>query len=353
MAQLDTSSAVADCEQRPSLKKTMNSSAGDRTPYSFESSRAIPLAGISMVGTEFAWYHAVAIVRQLVDQLIPPSDDLPGENIPDVAGLSLHANGDLRAEVKPGGSTPPVVALGSLLHHLLIDRDQPAALRLLVLQASAATPTISLTELVYQLGQWERPNRRTLLNAVYAMLSEVPAQTPADVRLPAQAALSPAEQLTAAQREPRRRPWSPPRVLAGLAVGGGLIVGAVLLFAGLGGASGSASALSSRSLASVGAALAPVLSGRLNLFARGRVIVARSPGADVVAVDPAVVVQAPAKQQPALPKRAVVSPRPSSANAPPRTARMASAENEFRRAQALLGNHQYAEAKPASTACCR
>jgi len=46
----------------------------------------------------------------------------------------------------------------------------------------------------------------------------------------------------------------------------------------------------------------------------------------------------------ALPERAIVSPRPSGPATPRRTARMTNAENEFRSAQALLGNHRYADA---------
>src|SRR5690348_4298089 len=95
MAQLDTNSAMTDCD------------------------------------------HAVAIVRQLLDQLTPQAGDVPPGGIPDLGGLSLYPNGVLRIEVDPANSTSPVVALGVLLHRLLTNRDQPGALRLLVLQASA------------------------------------------------------------------------------------------------------------------------------------------------------------------------------------------------------------------------
>jgi hypothetical protein len=291
-----------------------------------------------MLGGEFAWFHAVAIVRQLVDQQIPGVDEAPAGAIPALTGLSLDASGVLRAKVDPR-PMPPVVALGALLHDLLAGREQPGALRLLTVQASAAAPTITLTELVYQLGQWERPNRKELLNAVYAMLGNVPAPRPV-VAAPPSAGVSPAEKEIATQRAASRsgRRVSP-RVLIGAAIGGGLIaIAAVLLFASRGGASGSAPAPSSEALASAdveslparGSAALDGTVGSRSSVPQGR--------------EPAVAPRAFADNRLTLPERAIVSPRPSGPAPQRRTARMTNAENEFRRAQALLGDHRYADA---------
>jgi hypothetical protein len=323
-----------------------------------------------MVGAEFAWYHAVAIVRQLVDQLIPQADEGRGGSIPDIVSLSLHANGLLRAEVKPGDSTPPVVALGSLLHHLLANRDQPAVLRLLVLQAGAAAPAISLSELVYQLGQWERPNRRELLTAVYGMLSHTPPTHPGVDSPSAMRVVSPAENVHAAQPPPPGRKRFALRFLAGLAVGGGLILVAVLLFGGIRGVSGSASAtasggepvLLSRPVAFVGAALTAALRAGSDLIGRGEEIGPSSPGADAGDAELVPTPPSQAENRPARRERANVSPRPPATSGPPRppataepprppatatqprSTRMVSADSEFHRARTLFENHRYAEA---------
>jgi hypothetical protein len=298
------------------------------------------------LGGEFAWFHAVAIVRQLVDQLIPGVDEAPAGSIPALNGLSLDANGVLRAKADPRNPVPPVVALGALLHDLLSGRDQPGALRLLTVQASAAAPTITLTELVYQLGQWERPNRKELLNAVYAMLGNIPAPRPVVAASPSPG-VSPAEKEMAAQRTASRGgPRLSRRVVAGAVIGGGLIVVAALLlfvsrggvFASRGGASGSAPAFSSETVPSVDAASVP---------ARGSAALDRTIGSSSSGPQgraPALAPRASADNRLALPERAIVSPRPSGPATSRQTARMTNAENEFRRAQALLGNHRYAEA---------
>ena len=206
-----------------------------------------------------------------------------------------------------------MVALGALLHDLLAGRDQPGALRLLVVQAGASAPTITLTELVYQLGQWERPNRKELLNAVYAMLRQRPGSTRPVVAAPPVAGVSPAEKEIAAQRAASRsgRRVSP-RVLAGAAIGGGLIVvAAVLLFASRGGASGSAPALSSEALPYVGAESVPAPGSA----ALDRTVGSRSSGPQ--GREPAVAPRAFADNRLALPERAIVSPRPSGPATPP------------------------------------
>ena len=316
----------------------------DATPQP-ATSRAVSLDRIPAVGQEFAWFHAVAIVRQLVDQLIPQAEEASVVRIPDLAGLSLDANGVLRA-VEPRSPVPPVVALGALLHDLLAGRDQPGALRLLTVQAGAATPTITLTELVYQLGQWERPNRTELLNAVYAMLGNIPAPRPV-VAAPPSPGASPAEKEIAARRKASRDgPRLSRRVVAGAVIGGGLIiVAAVLLFASRGGvfairggASGSAPAPASEAPPYVDAASVPAQGSA----ALDRTIESRSSGPQ--GRQPAVASRALADNRLTLPERAIVSPRPSGSATSRRTARMTNAENEFRHAQALLGSHQYADA---------
>jgi hypothetical protein len=304
----------------------------------------VRLDRIPQVGQEFAWFHAVAILRQLVDQLIPQADETSVASIPDLAGLSLDASGMLHADADRRITSPPVIALGALLHDLLVGRDQPGALRLLVVQAGASSPTITLAELVYQLGQWERPNRKALLSAVYAMLGNVPA--PAVVPSPV-TAVSPAEKEIAAQRAGTRRRSRPPSwVAAGAAIGAGLIVVvAILLLARRSGESGSVSDLSAPAPVSVDTASVPA---RGSAAAADKASTARDKSAGSRSPGPQgrerVVAPASADNRVALPKRAIVSPRPSGPVTSRQTPRMTNAENEFRRAQTLLGNHRYAEA---------
>jgi hypothetical protein len=116
-------------------------------------------------GATFEWHHAVALVQQLLSQLCPSGD--PHGNLPDASRIGLTSSGELRARLEPGPHQP-LSGLGTLLHQLLTGRVQPAALRLLVMQASSADPGLSLATLREGLARWERPNRLQSLANLFA-----------------------------------------------------------------------------------------------------------------------------------------------------------------------------------------
>jgi hypothetical protein len=116
----------------------------------------------------FHWHEAVAIVRQLGDQLTHGLRLEPQGSLPGVDGIELEPTGRLRARLDPAGAIPVVRGLGYLLHVLLIDTDAPVRLRLIVSQAVSEVPTFpSVERLTEELAGFERPRRLETLQQLY------------------------------------------------------------------------------------------------------------------------------------------------------------------------------------------
>jgi hypothetical protein len=132
----------------------------------------------------FHWHEAVAIVRQLADQLTRGLSLEPQGSIPGVDAIELEPTGRLRARLDPAGTVPAVRGLGYLLHVLLADTDAPARLRLIVSQAVSEIPTfLSVERLMWELAGFERPRRLETLKQVYeraadAMQPKLPVSAP-------------------------------------------------------------------------------------------------------------------------------------------------------------------------------
>jgi hypothetical protein len=146
----------------------------------------IPLTHVLSADVAYEWHDAVALVQQLVDQLIPDKTRPPLGSIPPIDAIALGASGRLRAQLDPTRSDPVVADLGRLLHRLLQDKAVPASLRLTAWQAASdlAAP-MSLEELTRQLAGWERPGRLEKLAKLYERgLAAAPVQAAAAVPLP-------------------------------------------------------------------------------------------------------------------------------------------------------------------------
>ena len=122
------------------------------------------LSDILVSDVTFEWHHGVAVVQQLLAQLAP--DGPPAGNVPEAWAIRLTSSGELDARLVAGPERP-LAGLGTLLQQLLSGRAQPAALRLLLMQATGSDPTISLAALREGLAQWERPNRQQSLASLY------------------------------------------------------------------------------------------------------------------------------------------------------------------------------------------
>jgi hypothetical protein len=129
---------------------------------------SVPLSYLLHSNVEFQWHEAVAIVRQLADQLTHGLSLEPQGSLPDVDGIELEPSGRLLARLDPGGTVPVVRGLGFLLHILLADTGAPARLRLIVSQAVSEAPTFpSVERLMWELAGFERPLRLQTLKQLY------------------------------------------------------------------------------------------------------------------------------------------------------------------------------------------
>jgi len=126
----------------------------------------VPLARLISGGMLFEWHDAVAVVQQLIEQLIPDASQVVG-GIPGPDRIWLDADGRLRAQLEQGDAAGGMLGLGRLLSQLLTERNPPPGLRLVVMQAASNATTMSLAEFTSELGRWERPNRQHKLVTLY------------------------------------------------------------------------------------------------------------------------------------------------------------------------------------------
>jgi hypothetical protein len=201
-----------------------------------------PLSHVLHSNVAFHWHEAVAIVRQLADQLTHGLSLEPQGSIPGVDGIALEATGRLLARLDPAGAVPVVRGLGYLLHVLLADTSAPARLRLIVSQAVSEMPTFpSVERLTWELAGFERPRRLETLKQLYERTADVRRTrrlVPATFGPDIQAVSGPVSSRTvahateAADDPSMRRPqlsWPALMVaLAAGAVGGALVFGAVI-----------------------------------------------------------------------------------------------------------------------------
>jgi len=130
---------------------------------------SLPLSYVLHSNVQIQWHEAVAVVRQLADQLTHGLSLEPQGSLPDVDGIELEPTGRLLARLNARGTVPVVRGLGFLLHVLLADTGAPARLRLIVSQAVSEVPTFpSVERLMWELAGFERPLRLETLKQLYA-----------------------------------------------------------------------------------------------------------------------------------------------------------------------------------------
>lgn len=115
----------------------------------------------------FDWGDAVAIVQQLVEQLIPDGPVQSFVAIPPVDAVEIDAAGALHARFDPNTSRSLVVALGDLLRQLSAGIGRPPGLRLFAMRAISAAPPLTLSDFCRELAEWAPPNGRERLIALY------------------------------------------------------------------------------------------------------------------------------------------------------------------------------------------
>ena len=123
------------------------------------------------------WYEAIAIVRGVVASLLEHHrGDLLA--LPELHQIELVADGSV-VVTGTGPANEPVRRLGQLLQATLSDAEVPVQLRLIVSQATAPMPSYaSITEFDTALAYFERPDRGSLLKALFEKAAAIgPATT--------------------------------------------------------------------------------------------------------------------------------------------------------------------------------
>lgn len=118
------------------------------------------------------WYEAVALVREVTDRLLERSG---AQIVPELHQIEIAADGGI--SVSGGARTDePVRRLGQLLQAAIVQSESPVQLRLLIEQATAATPAFgSIREYSSALAYFERPDRGAVLQSLYARAAAAPA----------------------------------------------------------------------------------------------------------------------------------------------------------------------------------
>src|SRR3954454_4895270 len=123
------------------------------------------LADILGRGVSMQWYEGVALVRDVAARLTETVSHAAGA--PELHQIEISDSGDLNITGRTN-TGEPVRRLGQLLQATLGHTEGPVQLRLVIVQATAPTPAFgSLREFDAALAYFERPGRRTVLQALY------------------------------------------------------------------------------------------------------------------------------------------------------------------------------------------
>lgn len=299
------------------------------------------------------WADGVAIVRQLIEQLVPDPGHRPRGSLPHVDEIALEETGRLRAGMAPEGETTLVADVARLFEELLGDADRPAGLRGLLTQAGSLVPAVGFEDLNRELARWERTNRERRLKGLYERFRlKHPMQRPAMIPIPS----APNAEPEAVKPSDIKRTQTKETVLGIL--GMGAIVGLlVVYFVPKGREEAPAPPLGARPLRYV-VTLPAAPHARISIAPIEEPAAAPQARAQAQAPSPSPAV-ATVPQPPPAPASAPVEPRPQAAPPPAvpvpvqrpskivdltNSQSVAMAEQEFRRAQALFDSQDYRRA---------
>ena len=165
------------------------------------------------------WFEAVALVRDVADRV---RDNLGGQSVPDLDQIELLEDGQVRLSGAIR-TDEPVRRLGQLLQAVLVQADPPVQLRLTASQATAPTPAFAtIREYDEAVAYYERPDRRSVLQALYARAATAPAGMASSSRSPHLDEIAPLEHQqantsgTATPDRPRTKLRAIPAVVGGI-----------------------------------------------------------------------------------------------------------------------------------------
>ena len=128
---------------------------------------SLTLAAVVHGDAALEWGDAVAVVQQLIEQVITSDPGTELVDFPAIEAIKLDASGTLYAQVEKGGTRSLTAALAELLHQVSASIDRPPALRLFTMRAISATPPLSLAEFAAEVADWAPPDCRNRLAHMY------------------------------------------------------------------------------------------------------------------------------------------------------------------------------------------
>jgi uncharacterized membrane protein (UPF0127 family) len=196
--------AVAVAGARP---KGDRGYAGAARPRAFDS---VDLERVLARRTPVSWFEAVAVVRELCDEVIAasPADD---QRVPDLADIVLTPDGRVELLSEGPASPTPVSRAARVLLTLLAEAETlPVQLRLLALEEVSPNPKVpTLADFASRLEFFERPGRRDLVRTLYERFQQLP-PTAAEARVAPPKPMAP---------PPPTAWWRQSRVQVGLGIG--------------------------------------------------------------------------------------------------------------------------------------
>lgn len=246
----------------------------------------VTLSEIFERAVSMEWHEGVALVRGVTTRLLDGSNDAP--RVPELNQIEISGSGNVTVA---GGTitAEPVRRLGQLLQATLGNTEVPVQLRLVIVQATAPSPTFgSIREFDEALAYFERPGRDTILQALYmraAAAAPIPEAGPTPTLDGVAPLPSPDPPKAPKQRAPQRRK---PRaiMIAGAAVV--LLIGAAAPWYGKRGGVGVAkrdvSAIARQATDAVGTAALVGLSAVTERTGLGRLVPASGTRAEAPAL---------------------------------------------------------------------
>lgn len=150
------------------------------------------------------WPEGIAVVRAVTEQLL--ASPRQASTIPELHQVRLTSYGNV--EIDGGYKTDePVRRLGQLLQATLGSSAPPVQLRLVISRATAPTPDFrTVLEFDAALEYYERPNRSSLIRALFERAQAAPAAAPdASATLDTLAPLPTVAETTKKSKPPRRK----------------------------------------------------------------------------------------------------------------------------------------------------
>jgi len=229
------------------------------------------------------WFEAVSLVREVCGVLLAERIE---ESTPELAQILLGSNGKITITGTAHGDAP-VRRLGQLLQALLRTTEPPVTLRLVLSEAIATPPVYeSIGEVDAALAYFERPDRYSVLKALFERASAADANVAAVTSVQDLDAIAP---LPAAPTEPKKKPRTATNRQATMLVAIAAVlvtIGALAYNRGMLGGNESLKTVSTRAFGAVDQAVVSTMSVVTEMAGMGKLVASGTTSADDAAAVP-------------------------------------------------------------------